>query len=106
MLPPAGFVLGKVRRDHFILAVILGYFKFLCDCPLRGIRGLVVLRQGCRKVVDICGYDPIEYRGVELSIVNREEWGVELCTANELPLINQTIWIFQSFFSAPCKVTF
>lgn len=91
VLPPAGFVLGKVRRDHFILAVILGYFKFLCDCLLRGIRDLVVLRQGCRKVVDICGYDPIEYRGVELSIVNREEWGVELCIANELPLINQTM---------------
>lgn len=31
------------------------------------------------------GYDPIEHRGAEMRRLNGGEWGVELCTVNELP---------------------
>lgn len=41
------------------------------------------------------GYDPTEQRGVELSRLNRKEWGVDLCAVNELHLRN---WVMEIFF--------
>lgn len=40
------------------------------------------------------GYDPTEQRGVELSRLNRKEWGVDLCAVNELHLRN---WVMEIF---------